>query len=116
MEAQGIYHSISELKDTSQPYEDGDPETSRDQNDRVELLEYHGEIPLDLLKGKISDESLVNPYDDEYVKAIVTIANRRVCIRNEVYPYDSGTIFADASKIDYPGEYEGMEVLKIFKH
>ena len=76
MEAQGIYHSISELKDSSQPYEDGDPETARDQKDRVELLEYHGEIPLDLLKGKISDESLVNPYDDEYVKAIVTIANR----------------------------------------
>ena len=107
MEAQGVYHSISELKDTSQPYEDGDPETSRDQKDRVELLEYHGEIPLDLLKGKISDESSVNPYDDEYVKAIVTIANREVCIRNEVYPYDSGTIFADACKDRLPGESIG---------
>ena len=107
MEAQGIYHSISELKDSSQPYEDGDPETARDQKDRVELLEYHGEIPLDLLKGKISDESQVNPYDDEYVKAIVTIANREVCIRNEVYPYDCGNIFAGATKDRLPGEAIG---------
>ena len=107
LEKQGIYHSISELKDTLQPYEAEDLVLSEEQKDRVELLEYHGDVPMDLLKGKITDESQVNPYDDEYVRAIITIANREVCIRNEPYPYECGNIFVDAHKDKMPGEAFG---------
>ncbi len=109
LEKQGTYHSIADLKDTSQP---GDTVVTSGENqlkdDRVELLEYHGEVPKSLLEGKISDEAVVNPYEDEYVKAIITIANQEVCIRNEEYPYDCGNIFADASKDKMPNEKFGV--------
>lgn len=107
MEKQGVYHSISFLKDTSQPREDEDPDYSKLIEDRVELLEYHGEVPRDLLEGNAFDEATVNPYDDEYVNAIVTIANRKVCIRAVPYPYDSGLIFVDAAKDRMPNETFG---------
>lgn len=104
-EAKEDYHSIKELKDTKQPSDKG---TDKLSDDRVELLEYHGEVPKKLLEGKMSDAALADPYKDEYVKAIITIANRKVCIRNDKYPYDSGTIFCDASKDKMPNEQYGV--------
>jgi hypothetical protein len=109
LETQGIYHSIIDLKDTSQP---GGTDTLTGENkintDRVELLEYHGDVPKSLLEGKISDEAQVNPYEDDYVKALITIANREVCIRNDPYPYDCGNIFVEASKDKMPNEQFGV--------
>jgi len=109
LEKNGTYHSIKDLKDTSQPDATG-MSSGEDQlkDDRVELLEYHGEVPKSLLEGKIYDEATVNPYEDDYVKAIITIANQEVCIRNEEYPYDCGNIFADASKDKMPNEKFGV--------
>jgi hypothetical protein len=109
LEKQNIYHSITDLKDTSQPGTDEINTTeNKISNDRVELLEYHGDIPKSLLEGKITDEAEVNPYEDDYVKAIITIANREVCIRNEEYPYDCGNIFVEASKDKMPNEQFGV--------
>ena len=108
MEAQGIYHSIIDLKDTSQPGASDTVGENKINTDRVELLEYHGDVPKSLLEGKISDEAQVNPYEDDYVRAIVTIANREVCIRNKEYPYDCGNIFVDVSKDKMPNEQFGV--------
>ncbi len=109
LEKQGIYHNIIDLKDTSQPGgADTNTTENKISNDRVELLEYHGDIPKSLLEGKITDEAEVNPYEDDYVKAIITIANREVCIRNEEYPYDCGNIFVEASKDKMPNEQFGV--------
>jgi len=103
LEKQGVYHNIKDLKDTSQPNATNITSGENQlKDDRVELLEYHGEVPKSLLEGKITDEATVNPYEDDYVKAIITIANQEVCIRNEEYPYDCGNIFADASKDKMP--------------
>lgn len=109
LEKMKIYHDIVELKDTSQPGESSDtPALNSTIDNRVELLEYHGEIPKELLEGKIHDDSSVNPYEDEYVQALVTIANRHVCIRNVEYPYDCGNIFVDISKDRMPNEQFGV--------
>jgi len=109
LEKEGTYHSIKDLKNTSQPNATGIA-SGEDQlkDDRVELLEYHGEVPKSLLEGKISDEATVNPYEDDYVKALITIANREVCIRNDIYPYECGNIFAEASKDKMPNEQYGV--------
>ena len=108
MEMQGIYHSIIDLKDTSQPGASDTVGENKINTDRVELLEYHGDVPKSLLEGKIYDEVQVNPYEDDYVRAIVTIANREVCIRNDEYPFDCGNIFVDASKDKMPNEQFGV--------
>lgn len=108
LEAQEVYHSVKDLKDTSQPDDEYDPTLTKQPNDRVELLEYHGDIPKDLLEGKITDEAQVNIYEDDYVKALVTVANRKVCIRNVEYPYECGNIFVDASKDKMPNETFGV--------
>ena len=110
MEKQKVYHSIIDLKESSQPsgminLSGGD---NKLKSDKVELLEYHGDVPKSLLEGKISDEAQVNPYEDDYVRAIVTIANREVCIRNKEYPYDCGNIFVDVSKDKMPNEQFGV--------
>jgi len=108
LETKGIYHSILDLKDTSQPGSSDTVGENKINTDRVELLEYHGEVPKSLLEGKISDETTVNVYEDDYVRAIVTIGNREVCIRNDEYPFDCGNIFVDASKDKMPNEQFGV--------
>lgn len=108
LETQGTYHSILDLKDTSQPGASDTVGENKINTDRVELLEYHGEVPKSLLEGKISDEADVNVYEDDYVKAIITIANREVCIRNDEYPFECGNIFVDASKDKMPNEQFGV--------
>jgi len=108
LETQGVYHSILDIKDTSQPGASDTVGENKINTDRVELLEYHGDVPKSLLEGKIYDEVQVNAFEDDYVRAIVTIANREVCIRNEEYPFDCGNIFVDASKDKMPNEQFGV--------
>lgn len=107
LEDGGTYHSIKDLEETSQPENDDNTKGVK-KDDRVELLEYHGEIPKSLLEGDVTDEEQTNPYEDEYVDAIITIANRKVCIRNEEYPYDCGNIFIDSCKDRMPNEQFGI--------
>lgn len=107
MEKKDVYHSILDLKDTSQPGASDTVGENKINTDRVELLEYHGDVPKSLLEGKISDETTVNPYEDDYVRAIITIGNQQVCIRNDEYPYECGNIFVDASKDKMPNEKFG---------
>ena len=109
LEQDGIYHSVSDLKDTTQPASEDDREPTGSRRDNlVELLEYHGEVPKDLLEGKITDESTVSPYEDEYTWAIVTVANQEVVIRADEYPYKAGNIFVDAAKDRMPNEKFGV--------
>lgn len=108
LEGQGVYHSILDIKDTSMPGSSDTTGENKINTDRVELLEYHGDVPKSLLEGKIYDEVQVNAFEDDYVRAIVTIANREVCIRNDEYPFDCGNIFVDASKDKMPNEQFGV--------
>lgn len=111
LEKQEIYSHVSDLRDTEQPLEEYDTLVygqSGMKDDRVELLEYHGEVPKDLIEGSLDDESLVDIYEDEFVQALITIANRKVCIRADVYPFECGSIFVDASRDRMPNEHFGI--------
>ena len=84
----GFFQDIYKLRGTSQPEKemmiagvDLSLETPDQLDPRVELLEYHGEVPVSLLEGELDEVSDIDPYEDEYVNAIVTIANREVVIR-----------------------------------
>jgi hypothetical protein len=109
-EKQGIYFNIKALKGVTQPVNvkteiSNDPDVFKD---KVNLLEYHGEVPKSLIEGEVNDESEVDPYEDDYVEAIVTIANEKVVIRAEEYPYDCGNIFVDVAKDRMPNEKFGI--------
>lgn len=111
LQNEGIYENIEELFDTSQPENneivlDKEPIKRAKTDNRVELLEYHGEIPRSLLEGGYYDIVQVNPYEDEYVDAIITIANREVVIRREIDPENS--YFIEASKDRLPNEMIGV--------
>lgn len=111
LQNEGIYENIEELYNTSQP--ENNESTIDEENvkqgktdNRVELLEYHGEIPKSLLEGDYYDVAQVNPYEDEYVDAIVTVANREVVIRKEEDPKNA--YFIEASKDRLPNELIGV--------
>ena len=105
----GIYKNIEDLEFSgSQPAEDDalvlmddgipNPIDDTEADSRVELLEYHGEVPESLITGDMKEVSEINPYQDKYVDAIITLANREVIIRAQRYPYDCGNIFFESCK------------------
>lgn len=107
-EGKKVYSNLSVLRDISSP---NDSEKIGDQSlmkDRVDLIEYHGEIPKSLIEGEITDESTVDPFEDDYVNAIITIANEQVCIRADKYAYDCGSIFIESCKDRMPNEQFGI--------
>lgn len=61
--------------------------------DTVDILEYHGLVPKKLIEGRIDDASEPNPFDDEYIQAIIVLANEDVVIRASAYPYWCNDIF-----------------------
>ncbi len=106
-EKEGIYINIAKLKDTDYPdhLETADLSTPKD---RVELLEYHGLVPQKLIEGELNDESDVNPFEDDYVWSIITVANRKRVIRATEYPYWCGNIFVPIWKDKMTGENKGI--------
>ena len=115
-QALGRYENVSDLQYTNQPNEYDDviiqpedrPDFNPDADVRIELLEYHGELPKSLLEGKGSDINNIDPYEDEYVDAIVTIGNREVILRAEETGYDCGSIFIESCKDRLPSEKFGI--------
>jgi len=102
-----IYENVIDLKDTGQPSEDDAvliiptiqlPIEDKQLDVRVELMEYHGEVPKSLLEGTLDEISEIDPYEDDYVEAIVTLGNREVVLRAKPYPYDCGNIFFESCK------------------
>ncbi len=86
----GIFSNVDAIKMTTYP------ETMKDDleyKDKVELLEYHGLVPKKLIEGKINDLTEPNPFDDEYIPAIIVVANQEVVIRATPYPYWCNDIF-----------------------
>lgn len=113
----GDYQNIAKLRDTGQPDEDEAiaiipknevPVEYSELDNRVELLTYYGEVPASLIEGELDDLSAIDPYEDKYVDAIITIANRQVVIRADKYPYDCGNIFIESSKDRLPTERFGI--------
>lgn len=86
---EGIYFNVDAVKETVYPSVD---KTNLEYKDKVELLEYHGLVPKKLIEGTMEDEE-PNPFDDEYVPAIIVLANREVVIRATPYPYWCNDIF-----------------------
>jgi len=105
--SEGIYKNLELLADTHQPADELGFHTTAQSRNLVELLEFHGEVPRSFLEGRVTDEVDFDPYNDEYVLALITIANRKACIRAEPYPYDAGLIFVDATKDRMPEEAFG---------
>ena len=106
-EKEGIYINIKELKDTSYPeFFDRSPLTAP--KDSVELLEYHGLVPKRLIEGKLDDRVDVNPFEEDYVWSIITLANRTRVIRAAKYPYWCGNIFVPIWKDKLTGENKGI--------
>lgn len=83
-----IYFNIDKLKETTYP---GTREDAT--KDIAETLEYHGLVPKKLIEGKMDDLVEANPFDDEYVQAIIVVANQKVVIRASAYPYWVNNIF-----------------------
>ena len=113
----GNYQNIMKLRDTGQPDEDEAigiiprnevPVEYSELDNRVELLTYYGEVPASLIEGSLDDLSTIDPYEDKYVDAIITVANRQVVIRADKYPYDCGNIFVESSKDRLPTERFGI--------
>lgn len=117
-ESLGIYKNVVQLRDTGQPREDDAivlipqvaelPPEAEELDNRVELLEYHGEVPKSLLTGDLDSISEIDQYEDEYVDAIVTIGNRKIVLRAQEYPYDCGNIFVESCKDRLPTERFGI--------
>lgn len=106
-EKEGIFINIKELKDTSYPESfKRSPLTAP--KDSVELLEYHGLVPQRLIEGKLSDTVDINPFEEDYVWAIITLANRVRVIRATKYPYWCGNIFVPVWKDKLTGENKGI--------
>jgi len=106
-EKEGIYANIKELKDTSYPdFQQSSPLTAP--KDSVELLEYHGLVPQRLIEGKLNDTVDINPFEEDYIWAIITIANREKVIRAAKYPYWCGNIFVPVWKDKLTGENKGI--------
>jgi len=102
-ERSGFYNDIYKLRGTSQPDKENviagfdlSLEAPDQLDPRVELLEYHGEVPASLLEGDLDEYPDVDPYEDEYVKAIVTIANREVVIRAVKDKYKCNIFFCSS--------------------
>ena len=86
----GIYFNVNALKETTYP---GASKDDLEYKDKVQTLEYHGLIPKKLIEGKVEDNAEPNPFDDEYVPAIIAVANQKVVIRATAYPYWCNDIF-----------------------
>ncbi|MBC8499486.1 MAG: hypothetical protein H8D39_03050 [Candidatus Atribacteria bacterium] len=106
-EKEGIFMNIKELKDTSYP-EDFNKSPLTAPKDSVELLEYHGLVPQSLIEGKLDDTTSINPFEEDYVPAIITLANRVRVIRATKYPYWCGNIFVPIWKDKQTGENKGI--------
>ena len=59
----------------------------------VDTLEYHGLVPKRLIEGQINDPDEPNPFEDEYVQAIIVLAHQDTVIRASTYPYWCNNIF-----------------------
>jgi len=106
-EKEGIFINIKDLKDTSYPeFHKQSPLTVP--KDSVELLEYHGLVPQRLIEGKLNDTVDINPFEEDYVWAIITLANRVKVIRAAKYPYWCGNIFVPVWKDKLTGENKGI--------
>ncbi|MFZ7134333.1 MAG: hypothetical protein ACOWWR_18460 [Eubacteriales bacterium] len=107
-EKDGIFSNIKKLKDVSYPGLKYDQGTIP--KDKVQLIEYHGLVPASLLKGNLSESEESNPFEDDYVWAIITVANQKVVIRAEEYPYWSENIFFAAWKDKLIGDNIGIGI------
>ena len=106
-EKEGVYVNIKELKNTSYPeFFNRSPLTAP--KDSVELLEYHGLVPKRLIEGKLDDKVDINPFEEDYVWSIITLANRTRVIRAAKYPYWCGNIFVPIWKDKLTGENKGI--------
>ncbi len=77
--------------------------------ENVDLVEYHGLVPKKLIEGAIDDASDPNPFDDDYVQAIIVMAND-VVIRASAYPYWCNNIFVAFVNDHAIDEIAGMGV------
>ena len=106
-EKEGVYTNIKELAETSYPsfYTQSSLNIPKDS---AELLEYHGLMPQKLIEGKLNDSTSINPFEDDYVWAIITLANRERIIRAAKYPYWCGNIFVPIWKDKDTGDNKGI--------
>ncbi|MDD5006568.1 MAG: hypothetical protein PHS33_08745 [Candidatus Omnitrophica bacterium] len=61
--------------------------------DVVDLMEYHGLVPKKLIEGQMDDLTEADPFEDDYIQAIIVVANNDVVIRATSYPYWCNNIF-----------------------
>lgn len=106
-EKEGVYINIKDLAETNYPqfFENASLTAPKDS---VELLEYHGLVPQRLIEGKLNDITDINPFKEDYVWSIITLANRVKVIRAVKYPYWCGNIFVPVWKDKLTGENKGI--------
>lgn len=107
-EKDDIYTDIKKLDGLKYPVLETNPNINL--KDKVQILEYHGLVPKSLLTGKLTDMADINPFEDDYVWGIITVAQQKVVIRAREYPYDCGNIFFAAWKDKMIGENTGIGI------
>lgn len=106
-EKDDVYINIKDLAETTYPsfFEQASLTAPKDS---VELLEYHGLVPQRLIEGKLNDTTDINPFKEDYIWCIITLANRVKVIRAAKYPYWCGNIFVPVWKDKLTGENKGI--------
>ncbi len=109
----GIYSHLEDVKETVYPgpQELDNTEHNRvEHKNKVETLEYHGLVPKKLIEGGMYDEAEANPFDDEYIHAIIVVANQKVVIRASAYPYWCNDIFVPFVNDSMVGDIVGCGI------
>jgi hypothetical protein len=118
-------HVSGSTSDTDVDSQDPQSLLAADEGDEVEILEYHGKVPMKLLNQAISERKdtqgnillNTNPVDDilnedgQMVEVIVTIANRHTLLRAMVNPFvmqDRSIVAFQFEKV--PGRFWGRGV------
>lgn len=107
----GIFFNIDAVKETVYPNTE---KNDTEYKDKAQLIEYHGLVPKKLIEGRINNNAELNPFDDEYVPAIIVVANQEVVIRASAYPYWCNDIFVpfvnDHMVDEIVGKGVGMDI------
>lgn len=128
---QGLYRKdalpllFAQQRTSNSDIDDDDPQSmlSPGESDEVDIIEYHGKVPLNLLRDTLKKKSALDDIidadiaqdpeegDGPLVEAIVTIANGSVLLRAQVNPFtmkDRSIIAFQFEKV--PGRFWGRGV------
>jgi len=107
----GIYNEV-ELEGSGEMYPTNPGESQPRDTDYIEILEWHGLIPINEIAARERTDQLKNAAigDDGLVEAICTIANKETILRCEANPFGSDRPFVTAQWHTVPRRIHGRGI------